>query len=111
MELGTLTTNCLGSGGKQNLFSQTRSVSESILWSENRANGVADSIQKSGGMGVAGGLHDGAAKGGRRDLTIETNPKKDFKDDVSSITPSPTRFAGSRCNRDVGDADLADLGL
>jgi len=37
-------------------------------------------------MGVAGGLHDGAAKGGRRDLTIETNPKKDFKDDVCPIT-------------------------
>ena len=86
MELGTLTTNCLGSGGKQNLFSQTRSVSESSLWSENRANGAADSIQKGGGMGVAGGLHDGAAKGGRRDLTIETNPKKDFKDDVCPIT-------------------------
>ncbi|KAG0636971.1 hypothetical protein HOY80DRAFT_890445 [Tuber brumale] len=33
-------------------------------------------------MGVAGGLHGGAAKGGRRDLTIETNPKKDFKDDI-----------------------------
>ena len=111
MELGTL-KNYLGSGGKQNLFSQTRSVSESSLWSENRANGVADSIQGGGGMVVAGGLHDGAARGGRRDLTIETNPKKDFKDDVCSITASPTAgFAGSRCNKGVGGADLGDLGL
>jgi len=57
-------------------------------------------------MGVAGGLHDGAAKGGRRDLTIETNPKKDFKDDVCPITASPTAiFAGPRCNKGMGDTN------
>ncbi|CUS10718.1 unnamed protein product [Tuber aestivum] len=82
MDLQALTTNRLGSGGKQNLFAPTKSVSESSLWLENRTNEVADSIQKGGGMGVAGGLHGGAAKGGRRNLTIETNPKKDFKDDI-----------------------------
>ncbi|RPA91324.1 hypothetical protein L873DRAFT_1714640 [Choiromyces venosus 120613-1] len=33
-------------------------------------------------MGVVGGLHGRVAKDGRKELTIETNPKKDFKDDI-----------------------------